>query len=139
MDKAVILYHSRTGITKRYAAAIGEYLQSKGLPVSLASIQEYQPALIEGARYVLLGCWTSGLMVILQHPDRPWVTFARLLPPMPDAKVALFTTYKILTGSMFNNMFRQLDGKLPLPALELKSRSGALSAADKAALDDFID
>ena len=79
-----------------------------------------------------------GLMVILQHPEKEWVDFAAKLPPMPDAKVALFTTYKILTGSMFRNMVKRLKGKFANPSLELKSRNGSLSEEDKQALDNLI-
>ncbi|RPI00258.1 MAG: hypothetical protein EHM72_09745 [Calditrichaeota bacterium] len=138
MAKAVIIYHSKTGITKRYAKEIENYLKTKGLETHLASIQDYQPQMQAGAQYVLLGCWTSGLMVVLQHPDKLWKRFAAGLPAMPEARIALFTTYKLLTGSMFNNMRRLLEGKFTPPFLELKSRRGELSMSDKAALDAFI-
>ena len=75
---------------------------------------------------------------MLQHPEKAWVDFAAKLPSMPDVKVALFTTYKILTGSMFRNMYKQLKGKFTAPSLELKSRNGFLSAADKEKLDSII-
>ena len=77
-------------------------------------------------------------MVILQHPDKKWVDFAAKLPSMPDVKVALFTTYKILTGSMFRNMYKQLKGKFATPSLDLKSRNGLLSEEDKQALENLI-
>ena len=79
-----------------------------------------------------------GLMVILQHPDREWVSYAAKLPSKPDVKVALFTTYKYLTGSMFRNMYKKLAGRYPTPSLELKSRNGALSEEDRRALETFI-
>jgi hypothetical protein len=77
-------------------------------------------------------------MVILQHPEKIWVNFAAKLPSMPDVKVALFTTYKILTGSMFRNMYKHLKGKFATPSLELKSRNGLLSEKDKQALENLI-
>jgi hypothetical protein len=77
-------------------------------------------------------------MVLLQHPEKIWVDFAAKLPSMPEVKVALFTTYKILTGSMFRNMYKQLTGKFAPPSLELKSRNGSLSEKDKQSLDNFI-
>jgi hypothetical protein len=77
-------------------------------------------------------------MFILQHPDREWKDFAAKLPSAPDVKVALFTTYKILTGSMFRNMYKQLKGKFASPSLELKSRNGSLSEEDKQALENLI-
>ncbi len=138
MKKAVIIYNSKTGITKRYAEEMGEYLKAKAIDVQLSSIQEYEKEILNKANYVLLGCWTNGLMFFLQHPEKAWTNFAVELPSMPDAKIALFTTYKILTGSMFKKMYKQLNGKFTFPSLELKSRNGILSEADKKALDNFI-
>ena len=138
MKTAVIVYHSKTGTTKKYAEEISDYLKSKGLDTQVTSIQVYSQDMLNNVDYVLFGCWTNGLMVILQHPEKEWVDFAAKLPPMPDVKVALFTTYKILTGSMFRNMYKQLKGKLATPSLELKSRNGSLSEKDKQALENFI-
>ena len=138
MKTAVVIYHSKTGTTKKYAEEISKYLQSKGLDTQLTSIQTYSEDMLNNVDYVFFGCWTNGLMVILQHPNKEWVDFAAKLPGIPDAKVALFTTYKILTGSMFRNMYKQLKGKFATPSLELKSRNGLLSEKDKQALADLI-
>jgi flavodoxin len=138
MKTAAILYHSKTGTTKRYAEEISKYLQSKGLDTQVTSIQAYSEDMLNNVDYVLFGCWTNGLMVILQHPEKIWVDFAAKLPSMPDVKVALFTTYKILTGSMFRNMYKELKGNFAPPSLELKSRNGSLSEKDKQALENFI-
>jgi hypothetical protein len=94
--------------------------------------------MLNNVDFVLFGSWTNGLMVILQHPDKEWVNFAAKLPSKPDMKVALFTTYKILTGSMFRNMYKHLKGKYATPSLELKSRNGSLSEEDQQALENLI-
>ena len=100
---------------------------------------QYKDGVLDNDDYVLLGCWTSGLMVILQHPEKKWVEFANKLPSMPDAKLALFTTYKILTGSMFRSMYKRLNGRFKPAALNLKSRNELLSEDDKRALDNYIE
>jgi len=138
MKKAAIIVNSKTGTTKQYAEEISKYLKSKGLDTQVTSIQAYSEDILNNVDYVLFGCWTSGLMVILQHPEQIWVDFADKLPSMPDVKVALFTTYKILTGSMFRNMYKHLKGRIATPSLELKSRNGLLSEKDKQALENFI-
>ena len=139
MKTAVIIYHSKTGITKKYAEEIAGYLKSKGISTRISSIQAFQENLLSDSDYVFLGCWTNGLMVILQHPDKEWNDFAAKLPSMPAAKLIFFTTYKILTGSMFRNMYHQVKEKFSEPSLELKSRNGFLSAADKLKLDSIIE
>jgi flavodoxin len=138
MKKAAIIVNSKTGTTRQYANEISEYLKSKGLDSQVASIQDYGEDMLNDADYVFFGCWTNGLMVILQHPEKIWVDFAAKLPSAPDVKVALFTTYKILTGSMFRNMYKQLNGKFATPSLELKSRNGSLSEKDKQALENLV-
>jgi len=138
MKKAVIIHHTRTGTTKRYAEAIGKYLESKDIEVKATSTTAFQSEMMENVDYVFLGCWTKGLYVIGQHPEKLWRNFSASLPVMPDAKLALFTTYKILTGSMFRKMFAHLKNKFARRSLDLKSRDGSLSEADKIALDKFI-
>ena len=135
MKKAVVIYQSKTGTTMKYAEEIGAYLTAKGVDTQVYSVMQYKNGVLEHADYVLLGCWTSGLMVILQHPEKNWVEFAKALPAMPEAKLALFTTYKILTGSMFSNMYKKLKGRFTHPALELKSRDRFLSGRNKQDLD----
>jgi flavodoxin len=138
MKKAAIIVNSKTGTTRQYADEISEYLKSKGLDTQVASIQEYSEDMLNDADYVFFGCWTNGLMVILQHPEKIWVEFAANLPSKPDTKIALFTTYKILTGSMFRNMYKHLKGRFAASSLELKSRNGSLSELDKQALENLI-
>jgi hypothetical protein len=53
-------------------------------------------------------------------------------------KVALFTTYQLRTGSQFPKMRRALKGKTPDPILELKSKGGKLSDADRKHLNEFV-
>lgn len=138
MKKAVIIYHSQTGITKKYAEEIGAYLKQKELEVSILPIRDYKDGIIGDADYLLLGCWTSGLMIFLQHPEKVWKEFAQQLPVGIQSKTALFTTYKILTGSMFGKMRTQLKGRIDHCPTEIKSRDGMLSGKDKIVLDHFI-
>jgi flavodoxin len=136
--RAAIVYRSRTGTTRRFAAEIGAYLETLGVQTVVASVGETDPSSLAGADFVLLGCWTSGLMVVLQHPDQPWIDFARAIPPLDGPKVGLFTTYKFLTGSMFEKMRHELAGRVGAITLELKSRNGNLSEEHRNALAHFI-
>jgi flavodoxin len=138
MKQAIIIYHSRTGTTKTYAEVIGEYLNKKGFATLTTSTIGFKENMLNGADYIFFGCWTSGLMIMLQKPEKSWVEFAEKLPDKLDAKVALFTTYKVLTGSMFRNMYKELKGKFTPPALELKSRGPLLTEKNKRELDHFI-
>ena len=141
MTKAVVVYRSHTGVTRRYGEAIAAHLAAKGVDVGVVSVGECDIAALAGVDYLFLGCWTSGMFVIRQHPDEPWLAFAREMPALGSGaspKTALFTTYKLRTGSQFPKMRAALAGKTTPPALELKSRNGRLSASDERALDEFI-
>ena len=137
MKKAAIIYNSRTGLTKKYAEQIRDYLSNNGVETNVLPIQQYDDAILDDIDYLLLGCWTNGLMFFLQHPDKAWKEFAAKLPNPIKPKTALFTTYKLLTGTMFKNMSRQLNGNVNNPLPELKSRNGRLSENDKKILDHF--
>ncbi len=138
MKKAIIYYQSKTGTTKAYAEAIGSYLQSKNLDAAWHDISEHQPQPDADTDLILAGCWTKGLMVVMQHPDSDWNRFARNLAVPGNSKVALFTTYKIRTGSMFRKMAKQLDHKEIPVASSLKSKDGRISDHDRKILDDLI-
>ncbi len=138
MKKAAIIYNSKTMTTKQYADEIGAYLQRKEIEVNILSIRDYKDESLAGVDYLFLGAWTNGLMIFLQHPEKIWKEFAMKLPKDIKSKTALFTTYKILTGTMFKNMRRELTGRVNSCPTELKSRNGSLSESDKIILDNFI-
>lgn len=135
MKRAIIFYQSKTGRTKNYAQEIGVYLQAKQIDTLWFPVEEYHDRLVENIDYLILGCWTKGLMVLFQKPDEIWNNFAKKVSVPTNSKLALFATYKIRTGSMFNNMEKQLS-KFFLP--RLKSRDGKLSDKDMLVLNQFI-
>ena len=138
MPTAAIVYRSATGTTRRLAEEIGAHLGSRGITTTVQSVGDADPAALAGADLVLLGCWTSGLFVVAQHPDEPWLAFVRDLPVLTGTRVGLFTTYKLATGSMFGRMQTALAGKADRIDLQLKSRDGQLSDAGRQALDRFL-
>jgi flavodoxin len=136
--RAVILYQSKTGTTKKFAELTKAHLVDKGIEAVLSPIKSYTKEMLDGADYVFLGCWTNGLFIFLQHPDKEWTDFAKKLPENGNAKIALFTTYKLLTGSMFSKMSKHIKGFSRTVSLKLKSKDGKLSESDKMAIDKFL-
>ena len=125
-------------MTRGYGEEIGRFLAERGVATQVVSVGECEFAALADADYLFLGCWTSGMFFVMQHPDEPWLAFVRDMPATPRPKAALFTTYKIATGSQFRKMRAALGAKTAAPSLELKSRSGRLSAADKQVLAQFL-
>ena len=139
MKKAIIFYQSKTGTTKNYAQEIGTYLQTKQIDTLCVPVEEYQENLLQNTDYLLMGCWTKGLMVLFQKPDEIWCDFAEKIAVPAHTKVALFATFKIRTGSMFKNMAKHFGHSGNLSHPNLKSRNGRLSEEDKVILDGFIE
>jgi len=135
---ALIVHRSHTGTTRRLAEEMGAFVAEHEITPAVVSVGDCDVERVNEADYVLLGCWTNGLMIIAQHPDQPWIDFARDLPAIPTARVGLFTTYKLATGSMFGQMRRHLAGKVSSFGLELKSRNGHLSDGNKRDLERFL-
>jgi flavodoxin len=138
MKKAVVVYRSHSGVTRRYGEEIGAFLQKHGIEAGVASVGDCDFATLPDADYLFLGCWTSGMFVVRQHPDEPWLAFVREMPQTKRPRVGLFTTYKLATGSQFTKMRAALAGKTNAPEIELKSRGGHLSAANEAAIVAFL-
>ncbi len=138
MKQALIVYQSKTGTTKKYGFAIRDFLSTIDIEAKAIPVQNFTNEDAGKADFLFLGCWTSGLFVILQHPDKKWSEFARQLPELKDKKVALFTTYKLLTGSMFKNMKQKLSGKISDIGLALKAKGIELSVKDKEKLKQFV-
>lgn len=138
MKKAVIIYHSKTGRTRSYAEKISKYLKEKDIELIKTDLEDFKSDMFENVDFIFHGCWTHGLFVIFQHPDKEWKKFAKNLPEKKNVKLALFTTYKIMTGSMFRNMKKILKGRFDDPTLCLRSKNTVLSDKDKLALTDFI-
>ena len=139
MKSALILYNSKTGTTARFAAEIGKFLEHHRIQTKICSIFDFEPSDVPPSDYVVLGCWTNGLMVFYQHPERVWVEFSRQLPDLSGKKVGLFTTYLVATGSMFKKMEQHIRKDSGSICMRLKSRNGILSESDRKSLLRFID
>jgi flavodoxin len=135
--KGLVVYHSRTGITKRYGEEIKAYLQKNGVSADIVSIREFRKEQLGGTDFVFLGCWTSGLMILLQYPEKEWIVFAQSLPDLGKRKIGFFTTYKMATGNMFKKMKKYVVSSNGIE-LALKSKTGSLSESDKNQLLNFI-
>jgi flavodoxin len=137
--KTSIIYNSHSGTTEAYAEEIGNFLSGKGIECKVSSIDDYDKEFLLSSELVMLGCWTNGLMIFAQHPDRTWKKFVEEMPDIRNKTLALFTTYKIATGSMFRKMEKILAGKSDPPKTVLKSRSKQLTDMNRSTLTDLIE
>lgn len=138
MNKALIIYHSKTGTTKRMGYEIADFCKRNGMEIKIISINEFSKKELKAVDYLFLGCWTHGHMIFNQHPDKDWVEFADKLPAIDNKRIVLFTTYKIATGSMFRKMKEHINCDSKCIQLELKSRNGRLKDASSDLLGNAI-
>lgn len=139
MKKAIIIYKSRTGTTKKFGKRIHDYLINKEIIPQIKSIDEIDEFDFSEYDFIFLGCWTSGLLILMQKPEKSWIEFAQKMPKLDSTKTVLFTTYKIRTGSMFNGMRRHLEFENDsYNKYEFKSRNGELSEKNKLLIDMFL-
>jgi flavodoxin len=92
VKKAVVVYRSHSGVTRGYGEEIGRFLTEHGVAAQVVSVGDCDFASLAEADYLFLGCWTSGMFFLMQHPDEPWLAFVRDMPATPRPKAALFTT-----------------------------------------------
>jgi flavodoxin len=121
-----------------YAEEIGHFLSGNGIDCRISSIDDYDKDYLRSSDLVMLGCWTSGLMIFAQHPDRKWHKFVEEMPVIREKTIALFTTYKIATGSMFKKMETILGDKSDPPKAILKSRNKQLTDKNRSILEALI-
>jgi|APLow6443716910_1056828.scaffolds.fasta_scaffold190882_1 flavodoxin len=139
MPTAAIVYCSATWTTAGLADDIAAHLGGRGIETRVASIGEIDTAGLAEVDYLFLGCWTHGWFVVNQHPEAAWVEWTRELPGLAGPRTALFTTYKLRTGSMFPRMRKALADKTPRIGLELKAKGPKLTDEGRRALDAFIE
>ncbi|MFA6127946.1 MAG: flavodoxin family protein [Bacteroidales bacterium] len=131
MNRALILYHSRRGTTAAYSEEIAAELAAKGVEATVLPMYQLAKAPVQEADTIFIGCWTSGLLFFLQKPEKMWVDYAKQLPSLKNKQVVLFTTYKILTGSMFREMIKHLPDDASVSLIKLKSRSSKITNSNR--------
>jgi len=136
MKKALIIVQNNNNKTRRFGEEITEFLLNRGLSAELIPINNFETKKLEGADYLLLSGWHSGLL--FSKEDSEWISFVKRLPTLNGIKTALFATYNVFPGAMFRKMKKYLKGKADNLAFDFKSRDGYLSVSDKLDLNDFI-
>ena len=136
--KVHISYLSKTGITADFADEINDFLLANDIGSTVQSVYDADPVEIGNSDVVMLGAWCHGLFIMLQHPDKDWVEFARQLPNLSEKRVILFTTYKVATGSMFRKMKKHLKLAESQIIHVFKSKSSRFREEDRIRLLEII-
>lgn len=105
--RAVVIYESLTGNTKKTAHLIGQGLQGEGWDVSVCPVTAVDLAALHEADVVVVGSWTDGIFVVGQRPGR--LGRLRALPAMAGKKAVVFVTYALHAGKVLEKMTAEVE------------------------------
>ena len=107
--KAVVLYESLTGNTRKAAGIIGAQLEKRGVEATVANITAIPYQALAEADLVVVGTWTDGLVLFGQRPGRS----GRLkkLPYISGKRCAVFVTYAIDAGNVLDKLVALMEDR----------------------------
>ena len=107
--KAVVLYESMTGNTRRAAELIGGALAAHGDDVAVRPVTDIDFHELAVADVVFVGTWVDGLVLFGQRPGRSGRLWK--LPVLDRKAVAVFCTYAINAGKALDKTAAILEAK----------------------------
>ncbi|HEV3227282.1 MAG TPA: flavodoxin family protein [Acidimicrobiales bacterium] len=107
--KAVVLYESMTGNTRRVAELIAASATEAGDDVALHRIVDFDFGELAVADVVYVGTWVDGLVLFGQRPGRAGRLWK--LPVLDRKPAAVFCTYAINPGRALDKTAAILEAK----------------------------
>ena len=107
--RAIVIYESLTGNTRKAAELLGRELRRAGTETVVCNITSIDyPARAE-ADLVIVGTWTDGLVLFGQRPGRS----GRLkkLPYIAGKKCAVFVTYAVDAGNVLDKLVAMMEDR----------------------------
>ena len=108
--KAVVLYESLTGNTRKAGEMIARMLQEEGWGITdVGPVRHPDHAAIQGADLVIVGTWVHGLFVVGQAPFG--LSLLQHLPAISGKQVATYCTFALNPKNSLDKMARALDSR----------------------------
>lgn len=100
--KALVIWESLTGTTRKAAGRIAAGLRAAGIEASTCSAARPNHGALQQADLVVVGSWTDGLVFVGQKPGRQ----SRLwkLPYMVGKQAYVYCTYAVDPGSAVDKL-----------------------------------
>ena len=105
--KAVVIYESLTGNTRKAAGFIGAELERRGVDTTVANITSVPYQDLAEADLVVVGSWTDGLILFGQRPGRSGRL--RKLPYISGKRCVVFCTYALDAGNVLDKMVAMME------------------------------
>jgi hypothetical protein len=94
--KALVIWESMTGTTRKAAGLIAGGLQAGGIETSVCPATRVDHGALSEADLVVVGSWTDGLVFVGQRPGRQSRLWA--LPFMTGKQAFVYCTYAVDSG-----------------------------------------
>lgn len=94
--KALVIWESLTGTTRKAADLIAAGLRAGGIDATVSPATDVDLAALSAAELVVVGSWTDGLVFVGQKPGRPSRLWS--LPVMPGKQAFAYCTYAVDPG-----------------------------------------
>jgi flavorubredoxin len=94
--RALIIYESLTGTTRRAAHLIAERLREAGHEAVVSPVTHVDLQALKQADLVIVGAWTDGIVFFGQRPGR--AHRLRRLPVMNGKRAVVYCTYAVDQG-----------------------------------------
>ncbi|HEX2851372.1 MAG TPA: flavodoxin domain-containing protein [Acidimicrobiales bacterium] len=107
--KAVVIYESLTGNTRRAAGQIGTLLEASGVATKVMPITDIDYQALGDADLVIVGTWTDGLVLFGQRPGR--AGRLRSMPFVAGKRCAVYVTYAIDQGRALEKLAAILEDR----------------------------
>jgi len=100
--RAVIIYESLTGNTRKTAHFIARELTQAGAKAAVCPITQLDYQALEAADLVIVGTWTDGIVIAGQRPGR--AARLRRLPVLDRKRCLVYCTYAIDPGKTLHKL-----------------------------------
>jgi len=107
--RAIVIYESLTGNTRKAAGLIAAELIAQGVSAVVCPITRIDYQALSQADLVIVGSWTDGVFVVGQRPGR--AGRLRALPVVDGKRALVFCTYALNPGHVLEKMTEILTGR----------------------------
>lgn len=105
--KAVVIYESLTGNTRRAAGFIAAELEAGGMSATALPVTAIDYQSLAEADLVVVGSWTDGLFFVGQRPGR--AGRLKKVPYISGKKCAVYCTYAVDPGKVLDKMVALME------------------------------
>lgn len=107
--RAVIIYNSLTGTTRKAAHRIASELKALRVDATPVPIDEVDDATVADADLVIVGTWTDGIIVVGQKPAGR--KKLRGLPSLSGKRAVVYCTYAVDPGQTLSKLVAEVEAK----------------------------